>query len=448
MQAKRFGTGARGAVAAIGVLVVAGCASSSSPNEAVGSSAQAIQNGSLDTTHHFAVGVCGGNRGSCSGFCSGALITPNLVVTARHCVDQTENLIDCSRNPAPRFGNRSYGGNFWITTDPSMYQSTRGWHRVKSVIVPDDDTVCGHDIALLVLTDLVPDAEAHPIIPGIQYSMGDPKYETSFTAVGYGKTSPSASDFGTRRIRGNIPVRYVTCPNGDPGIPGVQCVTGLHDNEFVGGTGTCSGDSGSSAFEQSSFTKANGKNAVSFGVLSRGGDSQDGTACKGSLYTRLDKFRDLVIEAANAASENWSLYGKPVPDWTGPFIAPPVPEAGTDSGPTQPTSTGATGDPCVTDDMCASKLCVDAADGKVCSEACDESVVPTTCPDGFSCSAGVCVTGSTTAPPPAAAGTTTTTTSGCSTSGAPVPFSPSAPYALFGALAGALALSARRRRST
>ena len=39
------------------------------------------------------------------------------------------------------------------------------------MVVPTDDSVCKNDIALLVLSTLVPSAEAKPIIPGVQYPL-------------------------------------------------------------------------------------------------------------------------------------------------------------------------------------------------------------------------------------------------------------------------------------
>src|SRR4051812_4835425 len=65
---------------------------SASSAEATGTSSQGIQGGVTDTTHKFAMGICIGGRNSngpngCQGYCSGALIAPNVVVTARHCVD-------------------------------------------------------------------------------------------------------------------------------------------------------------------------------------------------------------------------------------------------------------------------------------------------------------------------------------------------------------------------
>ena len=82
---------------------------------------------------------------------------------------------------------------------------------------------------------------------------------------------------------------------------------------------------------------------VSFGVLSRGGDNagdagQPATLCKGGLYTRLDKFRDLVVQTVDAASDNWTLYPKPVPDWT--VYVPPPADAGVDAAVKPPALLG------------------------------------------------------------------------------------------------------------
>ena len=440
-------------VTTLAVLIVsvsAGC-SQSAPKNATedppsAAISQGIQGGMLDgTAHPYAVGVCNGNKGMCQGFCSGTLILPNLIVTARHCVDPTpKKVVDCDLNEEFRVDQRHT--TMWITTSPNMAQGSVGWHEVKSVVTPTDAHICGNDIALLILKDEVAETEAKPATPGIQYPMSDlNRYVRRFTAIGYGNTGPEGFSAGTRRIRPNI---SVICIPGDDFAP---CPPSVETNEFIGGDGTCSGDSGSSAFDDKTVQK----NApVSFGVLSRGGDDavDGGTAsfCKGSVYTRLDKWRDLVIQAAETASANWTAYPKPVPDWT---IYVPPPDAGVDSGPKKPTNL-AEGIACADNDECKSKLCADTGAGKACTRACDEASDPSECKEGFICEASICVQdlgggGASSGEPVSTATPGSTTTSGCSVAKAPASGGPLPLHsaAALGVLGSAVALGLRRRRS-
>jgi len=63
-------------------------------------------------------------------------------------------------------------------------------------------------------------------------------------------------------------------------------------------TRRCSGDSGSSAYEENSFDTGD---PVTLGVLSRGGES--GTKCLDAVYTRTDSFKDLIIQTAFEAAK-------------------------------------------------------------------------------------------------------------------------------------------------
>ena len=402
--------------------------------EPIASAAQAIQGGTVDTTSTFAVGVCsggGGPTGRCNGgICSGALILPNVVATARHCIDGAPARIDCAANPT--FGARKSG--LRVTTNPNMNAAQAGWYAVSSVAVPDDDHICGNDIALLVLGAPIPAAVARPIVPGVQYQMWDPdQYSSAFVGIGYGNTSPNGGGSGTRRRSKPISVLCV------PGSDTRPCPAAFNAKEFVGGDGTCSGDSGSSAFEYSLWETGS---MLSFGVLSRGGESDDGTQCRGSVYTRFDAHRDWVIAVAKAATNDWTTY--PEPSWTA-YKPPPTPrpqDAGApDSGPEKPESRGI-GEACEKLSDCASDVCVDPGDGTlVCSEACDEAD-GASCPDGYVCRESLCLAPLPEPEPVAATTKTTTTTCAAGPPTTEIPWTAAAVGAA--ALLGAVR---RRRRS-
>lgn len=299
---------------AVGVLLAVVACSARDGRENTGSTRSAIQGGQTDTVDTYAVGVCRNATrpngqpvapGHCLDYCSGTLILPNVVATARHCVSQAEDEVDCTTGPT--FG-ADIAGPLWVTTNATMDATVAnaGWYEVAATRVPADAHICGNDIALLVLKDAVPAGVATPAIPGVQYSIWDPdEYGPIFTAVGYGNVSTTSGDgLGTRRKLEGIDVVCVPGSN-------TVCAQPFSDDEFIGGDGTCAGDSGSSAFEQTSYAR----NApVALGVLSRGG--ADGTRCVGSIYTRFDTKRDFVLEVAREASGGFTLY--PEPSWTEP----------------------------------------------------------------------------------------------------------------------------------
>ena len=287
-------------------------ASCNAATENVGQDTEALLNAPLDTTHKFDVGVCAkGLRadGTCKGGrCSGTLIAENVVLTARHCI---QNIAYADPWCASTFTDPLSTLPTLVTTSDSVDVGTPKWYTVASALVEPSAGLCSDDVAVLILATSVPASEAQPVRVNVtkDYAMHWPK---SVAIVGRGGTADSLEtgvvrDGLMRRILENIPFVCATndatkpCNIVDFSSPPTNAFASGTDY-FVIGASTVGGDSGSGVFDQKHFNKAS-RSVI--GVTSAGTYGEDLTPNYG-LISRIDTHKALIRDALGQAKHGES----------------------------------------------------------------------------------------------------------------------------------------------
>lgn len=221
--------------------------------------------------------------------CSGALVAPNLVLTARHCVSRA-----VTATPSCDARGRSHNGDHLAEdVDPQSIAIYTGSHvrpdvdvpvaRAVRTLHPTGQVLCDSDVAFLVLDRAIPNATILSMRLHAPVEAGD-----MVVPVGFGGGPLNIVGHKVARSKSTV---LATGPSANAATGAV-----LGPREFEVDRATCRGDSGGPAIDVMT--------GEIVGVVSRGGSC---SATGNHVYTRVDAYKRLAGAAFSAAEREWNV---------------------------------------------------------------------------------------------------------------------------------------------
>ena len=317
----------------VGFVIASGCVQPS-PGEPPGEHVFAINGGRTENGYPATVMLADMSWAG-GGMCSGSLVAPRVVISAKHCFENRGN-----QDPRDL--------RDWTVLTGPFGQSPEDEYGIEEVLTTPEVQIDNYDIEIVLLDRAVSGTTPYEI----RRDLAGMRPSDATTLCGYGE-NPS----------GGLMRKY----SGEAAIAGFGPIEpSVGENELITiGAAACGGDSGGTVLDGAGQL---------IGVIVRGATQSCGSPDNEvTAITRIDKFLPLIDEGLQRTGV-CVAQGEEVCD-------------GLDNdcdGATDPGCADLFGS-CARDDLCRTGVCRDVGDGAICTQACEPAVPVGSCPEGSYC---------------------------------------------------------------